>query len=1457
MSAFRPVFESWLQGKAPQDAVEAALADEVTQQPQARAGALALIEAYRRIGRLPDAAAERLRAIADRPELVRPAPPAPPPAPPSPLAGETGDRTVLRPRAPASPPVAPPPPPQPAAPAAVTPAAPPAAAAPPSADRTVLKPRAPAATPPAAPVAPPAAAAPPPPPEPAATTGDAPAAADRTVLKPRAGAAATPAAPAATPPQAPPAPPAPPQPSAAPPAGEAATRLRPMGADPTGATPPTSRTAGTGTSTSGTSAWGNLEVAQEDGVHVTVGFVLNRRYVLESIVSGGDKGGMGVVYRALDRRNEEAQDRNPYVAVKVLNEEFKRHPESIIALHREAKKAMTLAHPNILTVFNFDRDRDQGDTVFMVMELLEGSPLNDLIRAHKDKGVPTDQALKIIRGIARGLAYAHEKGFVHSDVKPSNAFYTNDGQVKLLDFGIARAARISEGDTKKSDGDKTKFDAASLGAFTPPYASPEQIEGEEPDTRDDVYALAVVSYELLTGRHPFERKDAKTARDEGLKPAPIPSIHRSQWRTLQRALSFSRAQRPPNGAAFDEGLTPKRLPMGVIISSAVAGLILIGAVALLLPGFLERQHVRSIAEGLASPTAGVSAAALADLRKSDAGVRNAVTADPRNRNAIVDIAEREARASFDPASQRYDYAAARKVLDGVADLLTDSRRFDELRDGLAREQKLELNKRGEDFDRLLSAKGQGGDKEAASVVSTRQIIAALDPQSSLLHDARVPVRFSEWASAALDAREIARAEALLKTGLSIAPGDPNLSDLADRVKRAQESAQLVARLGELEKQAAPLAEPAATLATFRGSRDALVRLKTAAPTSAALARAVGRLQAVVADEVRAALSAHDAGHAQAVLAEFEGLLPATFIQGQQAAVAKVVGESEARALHATQLRQSIDGLLAKPAPDDTWAKNLKAALRQLGDISPRDQKIADAESRASRYLLGEAASLRKASRFSEAVRLLATARDFGAADADIKTEEAALKAAQSQLSAENQQRENDAKIAAAKQTVINLAGAGGGRLDEAMAKYRELEKQLKAGDPWVTVDAPKALADGYLRLAQAAAQNGQFSVALAQAKKIQSLTTLTDARYAQAVDAYDRYLKLSEQFKSGIADMSAPATVKDLAQRDPKLYAAATPALVAILTERIRAAASGPDGLAAATRLRDSAQLIFPKEKFPDLKAPRPGTPPPATTTPAQPQPAQPSQTTPATAANPPPATGTPPPPTTAAQPAAQTPAAATVSSAATPAAVVARVEPKSCGPELAGKGRMGARAGCFDALNVGGKGPDLVVVTVNGRNLGIMRNEVSNADYARYCASGACSGPAGAPGLPVTTVSVADAGRYAEWLSQQTGARYRLPTDGEWVAAAGTSFDGNGVNCAFGGRGMVVREVGQGSQNEFGMRDVVGNVREWVSAESGGWRARGGAFGDPLDECLKAPVVGHNGAPDGRTGFRLVREIK
>ena len=260
--------------------------------------------------------------------------------------------------------------------------------------------------------------------------------------------------------------------------------------------------------------------------------ILKDRYVLVERIG---EGGMGVVYKAKDLLMVEAQHSDPYVAIKLLSEEFKTHPQAFISFHREFNRTQRLTHPNIINIYGFDKD---GDTAFITMEYLEGKPLDKIIRQYHS-GLPEEEAFKIVRDISTGLTYAHEKKIIHSDIKPANLFVLENGRTKILDFGLARAvAKIEYG----ADG-TTVFDAGSLGALTPTYASLEMLEGEHPDAKDDIYAIGCIVYQLYSGQHPFNRVPADEAYRHKLEPKKISKLTSRQWESLLQALAFRREKR--------------------------------------------------------------------------------------------------------------------------------------------------------------------------------------------------------------------------------------------------------------------------------------------------------------------------------------------------------------------------------------------------------------------------------------------------------------------------------------------------------------------------------------------------------------------------------------------------------------------------------------------------------------------------------------------------------------------------------------------------------------------------------------------------------------------------------------------------------------------------------------------------------------------------------------------------
>ncbi|HSG91494.1 MAG TPA: bifunctional serine/threonine-protein kinase/formylglycine-generating enzyme family protein [Pseudomonadales bacterium] len=312
-----------------------------------------------------------------------------------------------------------------------------------------------------------------------------------------------------------------------------------------------------------------------------IGTVLKGRFTLEDKLGAG---GMGGVFKAVDLVKQEARDRNPYVAVKVMNESFADHPDAFIALQRESSRTQRLSHPNIASVYDFDRD---GDVAYMIMEMLEGDPLDKHLKSHKN-GLDPEVARGIIRDISSALAYAHAQGLIHSDFKPGNIFWTKSGIAKVFDFGIARAAATGEdpivgggpvdiATLEKDDGsDKTLFDAGKLGALTPAYAALEMFEGRDPAPQDDVYALGIVAYQCLTGKHPFNRQKAPVAEAKNMVPERPDGLTRREWNAIRHALAFRREDRTPDAQAFlDEffGVTGQAVRAALVTFGAMAAIV--------------------------------------------------------------------------------------------------------------------------------------------------------------------------------------------------------------------------------------------------------------------------------------------------------------------------------------------------------------------------------------------------------------------------------------------------------------------------------------------------------------------------------------------------------------------------------------------------------------------------------------------------------------------------------------------------------------------------------------------------------------------------------------------------------------------------------------------------------------------------------------------------------------------
>lgn len=269
--------------------------------------------------------------------------------------------------------------------------------------------------------------------------------------------------------------------------------------------------------------------AQEGPRHKRLGLLLNGRYRIVSLIASG---GMSDVYKAVDQNLEKAGSRDCMVALKILRTSLTRDPGARSLLAREAAKSKRLSHPNIIRIHDLNHD---GDTWFIVMELLEGEPLSRIIQRAKPNGLKWKGCVAVLRQVADALEYSHSQGIVHADLKPSNIFFTREGRIKLLDFGVSRALQAQQPEDYLNPRSE---DETSIYGYTPAYASPELIEGKDPSPQDDLYALACISYELLSSRHPFDRQKLSLEELGTYKLKKPRSMPHRFWRVVKRNLRY-------------------------------------------------------------------------------------------------------------------------------------------------------------------------------------------------------------------------------------------------------------------------------------------------------------------------------------------------------------------------------------------------------------------------------------------------------------------------------------------------------------------------------------------------------------------------------------------------------------------------------------------------------------------------------------------------------------------------------------------------------------------------------------------------------------------------------------------------------------------------------------------------------------------------------------------------------
>jgi len=519
-------------------------------------------------------------------------------------------------------------------------------------------------------------------------------------------------------------------------------------------------------------------------IEIKKGFILRERFVIDELLGVG---GMGSVYKGRDLLKVEAKDRNPYVAIKVLNENVKDRSDAFIALQREASRQQRLAHPNIATVYDFDR---VNNLIFITMELLEGKPLDEYLKKvfKYQGGLPKEEAFRIIRGLSEALKYAHEHQITHSDFKPSNCFFRNDGAIKVLDFGIARAIR------KSDDEHHTLFDGQDMGAMTPAYASLEMLEkSADPDPSDDVYALGCVAYEILAGKHPFNRLPANTAAENKLNILPIPSLSRKENRAIMHALAFKRGDRTSSVDVFlqellGEDKSSRKYGFYIAID---AGIIAI-AVAIVVGMYFYKEHrMETIIVNISTGDPDMIQQGLDTMKEIDNSRRVRVLS--RVNEKLSGYFENQIMVKV----RGLDFLTAESLVATARNYYPDSARIETAAQKLIEEKGRVLGTLGEQYDLYLRERRLMPDGDGKDLPAVIEQLKKVDPQNKLLTDVRLANVYSEQARELITDKRLDDAQKLINIGKQLAPENVALVNAQDLLTSENQKSERQASINQL------------------------------------------------------------------------------------------------------------------------------------------------------------------------------------------------------------------------------------------------------------------------------------------------------------------------------------------------------------------------------------------------------------------------------------------------------------------------------------------------------------------------------------------------------------------------------------------------------------------------------------------------------------------------------------
>jgi hypothetical protein len=497
------------------------------------------------------------------------------------------------------------------------------------------------------------------------------------------------------------------------------------------------------------------------------------------------------------------------------------------------------------------------------------------------------------------------------------------------------------------------------------------LNEEPPDVRDDVYALACVTYEMFSGRHPFNRIEATKARDANLQPAPLRGMSRTQWLALRRALAFERADRTPSVAefvsAFGGAPRSKKWVVGLIAAALVAA-----AAAVVVPRQLESYRAGQEAAAIAVAQGSAMSSALDRLKAAPTTFRDRVLLDSKARAAIFAFYQGQIDGFIRPP--QFDFAKARATLGELRQLAPDSNAVATMSADLDQRANAQIARLLEMRDRAVQRSVLIPEQGPESLLEVLLLIQQIDPAQKALTDPKVPGMFYFAAKAALDDSHLDMAYALVTAGARLSPNDKSVFALKDQVDGERQRLANIRRQSELEQRLAELNAAAPNfLERIIANREDVTALRNIAPDSSVSKRIESSLEAVVALRVKQYFAEDNVAGAQSLMLNIGDLLPEASAAAQRDLILQAANANQSKAFDILERlrRAMLAGRMEKTGA--TGALDLYAQLQKSGASS-------DLLTDARDYLVYGYLKLARRARFENKLQLaestLVTGRNY-------------------------------------------------------------------------------------------------------------------------------------------------------------------------------------------------------------------------------------------------------------------------------------------------------------------------------------------------------------------------------------------------------------------------------------------------------------------------------------------------